>query len=70
MNLNEYLEELTDNNWHTLRELIEYERNTLPVEKQMMVSNALECAIAYLTWMRHYKQDGHTLEEIIESRIG
>jgi hypothetical protein len=29
MTLSEYLEHLTENNWHTLRELIELERDTL-----------------------------------------
>ena len=29
MTLDEYLEHLTDNNWHTLRQLIELERGTL-----------------------------------------
>ena len=29
MTLAEYLEHLTDNNWHTLRKLIELEQNTL-----------------------------------------
>jgi hypothetical protein len=29
MTLEEYLEELTDNNWHTLRQLIELERGNL-----------------------------------------
>ena len=29
MTLDEYLEHLTDNNWHTLRQLIELERNRL-----------------------------------------
>lgn len=70
MKLETYLEELTDNNFHTLRELIEFERNTLPIEKQMAVSNALECAIAYLEWERHGRQNGNTLEEMIERRIG
>lgn len=70
MKLETYLEELTEMNWHTLRELIELERNTLPIEKQMAVSNALECAIAYLEWVRYARQNGHTLEEMIERRIG
>ena len=29
MNLTQYLDHLTDNNWHTLRTLIELEQNTL-----------------------------------------
>jgi len=69
LNLDNYLEELTDNNWHTLRELIELERNLLPIEKEEAVSNALECAIAYLDWFRYNRQHGHTLGDCIERRF-
>lgn len=69
MQLENYLEELTDNNWHTLRELIELERNLLPIEKEEAVSNALECAIAYLDWFRYNRQHGHTLGDTIERRF-
>lgn len=68
--LESYLEELTDNNWHTLRELIELERNLLPIDREEAVSNALEVAIAYMTWDRFYKQDGTTLFQVITDRLG
>lgn len=68
--LDSYLEELTENNWHTLRELIELERNLLPIDREEAVSNALEVAIAYLTWDRFYRQSGTTLTEAINQRLG
>lgn len=58
MKLENYLEELTDNNWHTLRELIELERDLLPLDRRQAVSNALECAIGYLDWERANKDEG------------
>ena len=70
MELNEYLEELTDNNWHTLRELIEYQQGTLTAEMDEEVARALECAIAYLQWTRYYSQNGETVLEFIERRLG
>lgn len=70
VSLESYLEELTDNNWHTLRELIELERNLLSEEKEEAVSNAYRCAIAYLTWDRHYRENGTTLTEAITDRLG
>lgn len=56
--LESYLEELTDNNWHTLRELIELERNLLPIEREQAISNAMECAIGYLEWERANREEG------------
>lgn len=69
MNLNEYLEELTDNNWHTLRELIELERGTLSHYRQEDAENALECAIAYMTWASYSRQAGKTLADVIKIRL-
>jgi len=69
MKLKDYLEELTDNNWHTLRELIELERELLPAEKAEQTSQALECAIAYLTWDRYYRASGTSLFEVISDRL-
>lgn len=68
--LDSYLEELTDNNWHTLRELIELERGLISADREEAVSNALEVAIAYLTWDRFYRQSGTTLLEAINQRLG
>lgn len=67
MNITEYLEELTDQNWHTLRELIELERGELEPEKADVVINAYECAIAYLQWHRYYKET--PLMEVILDRL-
>ena len=69
MKLEDYLEELTDNNWHTLRELIELERELLPAEKAEQTNNALECAIAYLQWDRYYRASGTSLFEVISDRL-
>ena len=48
MTLEEYLEELTDNNWHTLRELIELERGTLEGQHEATTASAYYEAIKYL----------------------
>jgi hypothetical protein len=48
MTLEEYLEELTDNNWHTLRQLIELERETLEEEQYKKTASAYFRAIKYL----------------------
>ena len=70
MKLENYLEELTDNNWHTLRELIELERGLLSVEKEQALLNAMECAIGYLEWERANKEEGKQgLLEYITRRI-
>ena len=48
MTLEEYLEELTDNNWHTLRQLIELERDTLEGEQHALTASAYYRAVKYL----------------------
>ena len=70
MKLNQYLEHLTDENWHTLRELIEFQQGATPLEKEEEISTALECAIAYLEWSRYGQKHGQTLIESITRRIG
>jgi hypothetical protein len=40
MTLTEYLEHLTDNNWHTLRELIELEQSRLEGEREVRAARA------------------------------
>lgn len=70
MELNQYLEELTDNNWHTLRELIEAERGSIDQRRAAEAKDALEVAIAYLEWIRHYDPDTVELQEIIDRRLG
>lgn len=70
MNLTEYLEELTDSNWHTLRELIEAERGNIEPRRAAEALDALEVAIAYLEWIRHHDPDKVTLQEIIDRRLG
>lgn len=71
MNITEYLEELTDQNWHTLRELIELERGLInDPQKQSRVQDAYECAIAYLEWDSQDREGGkHSLFEFITRRI-
>lgn len=44
MTLDEYLEHLTDNNWHALRQLIELERNTLEADREAEAMTAYELA--------------------------
>lgn len=68
MHIDDYLRELTDSNWHTLRELIEYQQGTLTAEIDQEVANALECAIAYLEWTRYYRSKT-TLIEHIDRRL-
>lgn len=48
MTLEEYLEHLTDNNWHTLRQLIELERDTLTGENEATTASAYYEAIKHL----------------------
>jgi hypothetical protein len=48
MTLSEYLEHLTDNNWHTLRELIELEQNTLNEVEAVLTLSAYLRARDYL----------------------
>jgi hypothetical protein len=40
MTLTEYLEHLTDNNWHTLRELIEFEQCRLEGDRELAAARA------------------------------
>jgi hypothetical protein len=44
MTLTEYLEHLTDNNWHTLRELIELERDTLDEQQNTAATLGMTAA--------------------------
>lgn len=56
MTLEQYLEQLTDNNWHALRQLIEMERETLELEKVLETEAAYELAKDYLvaaSWNRY-----------------
>jgi hypothetical protein len=48
MTLDEYLEHLTENNWHTLRHLIELERNTLSETEAVLAWAAYLRARDYL----------------------
>ncbi len=48
MNLDEYLEHLTDQNWHTLRKLIEYERQLLDHEEEAIVIDGYRLATEYV----------------------
>jgi hypothetical protein len=54
MTLTEYLEHLTENNWHTLRELIELERNTLGEFDSEQASAAYDKAREHLLAARGY----------------
>lgn len=68
--LDNYLEELTDNNWHTLRELIELQQGKLEDLREMQALNAYECAIGYLLWERENQDGGKQgLLEYITRRI-
>jgi len=49
MTLDEYLEHLTDNNWHTLRNLIELERGMIgDLEEQEFMLKAYQKALDYV----------------------
>jgi len=56
MTLEEYLEELTDTNWHTLRQLIELERGTIEARSYHETMTAYETAKAWLLWARDNRQ--------------
>jgi hypothetical protein len=47
MTIDEYLEHLTEGNWHTLRNLIELERGTLNAQKEQMLETAYQLAIDF-----------------------
>lgn len=56
LRLGDYLESLTDRNWHTLRELIELERNTLTESEATDAHSVYLTAIAkhnHLRELRH-----------------
>lgn len=53
MTLEEYLEHLTDNNWHTLRTLIELEQDTIAATLEADALEAYLIARDYL----HRKQE-------------
>ena len=47
MKLNDYLEHLTDENWHTLRKLIELQLGQLEEEEARIMEETYTQAIAY-----------------------
>jgi hypothetical protein len=68
MNIQKYLDELEDENWHSLYTLVELQQGRLEGDKQKEALNAMECAIAYLHWSRGYYGDS-PLQEAIEDRL-
>lgn len=47
MKLEDYLEELTDNNWHTLRKLIEYQLELLEEGEHKIMGETYQKAIEF-----------------------
>ena len=68
MNIQKYLDELEDENWHSLYTLVELQQGRLEGDKKKEALNAMECAIAYLHWSRGYYGDC-PLQEAIEDRL-
>lgn len=68
MNIQKYLDELEDENWHSLYTLVELQRGRLEGEKEEKALKAMECAIAYLHWSNGYYGKA-TLEEAIKDRL-
>lgn len=69
MKIQKYLDELEDQNWHTLYSLVQLQQGLLEGEKAEKAMNAMECAIAYLHWANGY-YGPMTLEEAIKDRLG
>lgn len=68
MKIQEYLDELEDQNWHSLYTLVELQQGRLEGEKEERALNAMECAIAYLHWANGYYGE-RPLEEAIQHRL-
>lgn len=68
MEIQKYLDELEDRNWHSLYTLVELQQGRLEGEKEEKAMNAMECAIAYLHWSNGY-YGKLSLEEAIKHRL-
>lgn len=69
MKVQKYLDELEDQNWHSLYMLVELQQGLLTGEAKEKAANAMECAIAYLHWANGYYGPNATLEEAVKDRL-
>ena len=68
MKIQKYLDELEDQNWHSLYTLVQLQQGLLTGEAEEKAAKAMECAIAYLHWANGY-YGPMTLEEAIKDRL-
>jgi hypothetical protein len=68
MKIQKYLDELEDQNWHSLYTLVQLQQGQLEGQAAEHASMAMECAIAYLHWTQGY-YSGMTYLEAIADRL-
>ena len=68
MKIQKYLDELEDQNWHSLYTLVQLQQGQLEGEAEQNALMAMECAIAYLHWAQGYNR-GMTCLEAIADRL-
>ena len=66
MQIQKYLDELENDNWHSLYTLVELQQGHLKGKAEKDALNAMECAIAYLHWAQGYYGQMTYLEAIAD----